>query len=86
MLKDHKWNCNSTKIQVTNRFRNLGAHVNMTSTIFSSTLKERIKQTIIIIHKVARLPLSHKEKPHIVRTRCIPKALYAAEASLLNDA
>ena len=73
-------------IQVLNNFRDLGAHVNTSMSLNSATLNQRFKDVITIVTRLGWLPLDHAAKAHQVRSRCIPKAAYGAEASKPNEA
>ena len=68
-----------------NKFRDLGAFINLTSSASSSTLNGRLKEGTNAVHRVNRLPIPRKEKAHVIRTKAIQMATYGAEASLLSE-
>ena len=85
LLRKHVWAYSKTTIEVTSSFRDLGSHVNLAQTPFSSTLHDRIKETIAIIRRLLKLPLTHRQIAHQIRARCLPKALYGCEAMRISD-
>lgn len=82
-LAKHIWQYIGQTIQLVLLTSDLGAHINTTIRITSSTLNNRMEQAIDLIYRMAWLPL----EPHVlataIRTRAFPKAFYACEASSL---
>ena len=52
-----------------NSSRDLGAHINMTNTIHSTTLSQRLTETTAAAGRLDKLPLTHSEKAFHIRTR-----------------
>ena len=84
-LRKHTWAYDGCKIQVSNNFRDLGAYINMTGSAHSTTLNERMDLGTFVINIISRLPLTHSQKAHIIRTKGIPMSIYGAEASKPNE-
>ena len=86
LLKKHVWSYSNTTMKVTTSFRDLGSHLNMTAHIGSTTLDRRFSETIESAIRLNRFPISHEYKANCIRTRLLPKALYAVEASKPREA
>ena len=84
-LAAHIWKYSDTTIRVVNNFRDLRAHLNLTTLIASTTLNNRIACNTNAVYRVARLPLPYERKADIIRTRCHPSALFGVEASKPNE-
>ena len=80
-LRKHIWTYNNDRITVTNNFRGLGAHVNLAASAHSTTLNHRLIKGTFATVKLSKLPLSHHDKAKHIRGKCIPLAIYGAEAS-----
>ena len=79
------WSYSDSAMSVVNSFRDLGANLNMTMQGSNITGNQRLDDATISVQRVNRLPLSHREKSHVIRTRCHPKALYGCETSKLSE-
>ena len=84
-LRAHTWQHIGATLTVQNNFRDLGAHLNMTMRVNSSTTTNRIKQATGSVKALRWLPLTTDEKASIIRTHILPKALYGAEIAHIPD-
>ena len=75
------WQKPKDKIKVVLSFRDLGAHVNTTSSINSTTLNDRVTESTTATYKLDKLPVTHEEKANGIRARIMPKAVYGAEVA-----
>jgi ribonuclease HI len=81
LLKDVKWDHTNLTIPITNNFRDLGTHLNLTRSTNGSTLTARMKKGITMCNRLARLPLTQQIKENIVRANILPASLYGCEAA-----
>lgn len=84
-LKATYWKKLGTAITVVDNFRYLGAHMNVAGKNTADTLKKRIKQGIMLLHRVAKLPVTRAHKATLIRTKIFSAALYGSEVAQPNE-
>ena len=82
-LKRHKWKVLKQHIPVTTTARDLGAQASFGKVLRSATFKTRVGKAVAIVKHVASLPTQFRTKLGLLRTKCLPKALYGCESSAI---
>ena len=72
-LRKHKWPYSENVIDMLNSFRDLGAHINITPSIHTTTINQRFRDAIRGILAISRLPLTNEQKCKIIRTSSFPR-------------
>ena len=80
------WPTLKSQIAVLSNFRYLGAHISIGTRMANSTQTARINKAAAMLKRAARLPVDTQSKANTVRTKILPTALYACEASEVSDA
>ena len=84
-LADYVWDSKGLKIPCVSNFRDLGTHLNLTTSLNGATLTERMLKGIAMAKRLRWLPVSRATKEHIVRSNILPAALYGIEAAHVNE-
>ena len=84
-LAKHVWSDGHT-IPISNTFRDLGAHMNLTQSKNGSTLTERMRKATKMAKRLRWLPISIEHKRRIVLSNIIPAAIYGVEVTEVNQA
>ena len=85
-LRETTWRHSKCKIPNKSSFRDLGSHLNFTTTKNGSTIVKRIKAAKDMCCRLKWLKLTNKNKQKIIMSNIIPAALYGAETTFISDA
>jgi hypothetical protein len=85
-LSGHVWNAQGLKIPCKSSFRDLGAHLNFTTSPNGATLTARMQKCIGMAKRLRWLPIAHEMKARLVSTNILPAALYGVEVTSINQA
>jgi hypothetical protein len=85
-LSAHVWNAQGLKIPCKSSFRDLGAHLNFTTSPNGATLTARMHKCIGMAKRLRWLPIAHEMKAKLVSTNILPAALYGVEVTSINQA
>ena len=87
-LSSHKWQhlpIIMQTIKVLTNIRDLGANISTGAKAFSDTLAQRMRECLILAHKIGRLPMDYDQRAIQIRTRLLPKALYGCETGQVPE-
>ena len=78
------WDDQGTKIPNLKTFRDLGAHMNLTSNANGATLTARMKKATKMARRLKWMPIPREAKYKIVMCNILPAALYGVEITSIN--
>lgn len=79
--RTHKWPSTQSTIHVTNRCRDLGAHISTATVTRSSRLTTRLRDVANTLQQLMWLPILFHDKAKAIRTYGHTKALYGCETT-----
>ncbi len=83
-LANYRWDHTGLLIPAVSSFRDIGAHLNLSSASNGKTLSNRMQKATAMTKRLAWLPISAAFKERVVRANILPAGLYAVESSSVN--
>ena len=84
-LANYRWDHTGLQIPTVSSFRDIGAHLNLSSASNGKTLSNRMQKATAMSRTLAWLPISNACKERVVRANILPTGLYAVESSSVNQ-
>ena len=84
-LASYRWDHTGLQIPTVSSFRDIGAHLNLSSASNGKTLSNRMQKATAMTKRLAWLPISTAFKERVVRANILPAGLYAVESSSVNQ-
>ncbi len=85
-LAQNRWDKDGLQIPTVSNFRDIGTHLNLTQANNGKTLSDRIQKAIQMAKRLRWIPITNKQKEHIILSNVLPAGLYGVEAAWANKA
>ncbi len=78
------WDEHGLRIPTVNNFRDIGTHLNLSAANNGKTLTDRMIKARHMTNRLRWIPISLKDKEHIILANILPAGLYVVEAAWVN--